>query len=239
VLEDVSNKQPRIASRRRHGNTGNTSRMARNWWKAEDREDEAARIARSYLKAQRKQAPGGGPVVKKRPLDAVAKAAAAAAAEALKNVKVDVPMPIADATATPPKPSAAVPADAPAPAPAEPAKCADQTSTTTPPADLKPVSRVTCPGFVIIPGYEQLILHGSRMQLSVDERPAGSPDDTAAKKEGAADETKKLEGDEVTPRLQTGASAVTQPLCRVSAAAAAAAATVSHACACIGSPYLR
>eukprot|EP01043_Picozoa_sp_COSAG02_P041475 COSAG02_NODE_3442_length_6731_cov_1.831273_2_plen_712_part_00 len=167
VLADLTNaKKQKVASRRRHG-AGNRG-IVRGWWKAEDREDEAERIAQKYLEAQSEEG-------------------------CEKNVppcKLDIPMPICTAelrqaidaesqqaasehtaltlTLEPMdddkgKTAAKVKVE-PAVDDSKVSKDTDQLVTP------KPAAKVECPGYIVLSNYEKM-LNGT---LEDESNPSGS-----------------------------------------------------------------
>ena len=175
VLADLTNaKKQKVASRRRHG-AGNRG-IVRGWWKAEDREDEAERIAQKFAEAQSEEGSETN----------------------LPPCKLDIPMPICTAemreaiTAETAAESQTQTADHTALAltlePVNDEKTND-TLTVEATADDNKISKdadelvtpkntvkVECPGYIVLSNYEKM-LNGT---LEDESNPSENPLDAAA-----------------------------------------------------------
>jgi hypothetical protein len=165
VLADLTNaKKQKVASRRRHG-AGNRG-IVRGWWKAEDRDDEAERIAQKYLEAQGEEG----------------------VENSVPPCKLDIPMPICTAelrqavdaeTQQAASENSALgltlePMDDDKGTTATKVKSADKGAEelVTP----KPAAKVECPGYIVLSNYEKM-LNGTLVDKP---NPSGSSSDAAS-----------------------------------------------------------
>lgn len=173
VLADLTNaKKQKVASRRRHG-AGNRG-IVRGWWKAEDREDEAERIAQKYLEARSEEGSENNvpPCKLDIPMpictDKLRKAVNAETSAPDSALKLEPAGDEQDQAKTSSMKSEAL-AQSAGQAAVQNGKSADEQVTP------KPSVRVECPGYTVLSNYEKM-LNGT---LEDESKPSQTPPDAA------------------------------------------------------------